>query len=210
MAKITGPLMSVSASGSFGGAMVFSSAKGVPYVRQLVVPRNPNSNAQQGVRANMSGLNKLWAAMSALDKATWDARAKQLGQSPWNAFVKVNQKDFANGMGNQRQDPAEASTPPSIPTAIADAVEGRQATISWKEPANGDCFGTFVWISDTQGFTPAPGNLKAIAPGTGTPGTDTAVVVPNLDPGTYYYRVRSFDFAGDFGVVGAEGSFVVE
>lgn len=209
MAKVTGGLMSVSASGKFAGAMVFSSSKGRPYVRQLVTPSNPNSDAQQGVRANMSGLNKLWAAMSDPNKATWDARAAQLNISPWNAFVKVNQKDFANGMGDQREDPAETSTPPSIPTAIADAVEGRQVSISFNESATGDAFGFFVWVSLTTGFTPAPGNLKALVAGTGTPATPLSCVLSALEPGTYFYRVRGFDFAGDFGTVGAEGSFVI-
>jgi len=209
MAKITGPLMSVSASGSFAGAMVFSSAKGVPYVRQLVTPSNPNSDAQQGVRANMQGLNALWAGMTAPDKATWETRAKQLNISTWNAFVKVNQKDFSNGMGDQRQDPVEVSTPPSIPTAITDSVEGRQVTINFKEPATGDTFGIFLWVSLTTGFTPAPGNLKKLIAGTATPGADLSAVLSALVPETYFYVLRGFDFAGDFGTVSAEGSFVI-
>lgn len=209
MAKVTGPLLSMSASGSVAGAMVFSSSKGRPYVRQLVIPRNPNSNGQQGVRANMAGLNLLWASMSALQKATWQTRATQLNISTWNAFVGVNQKDFANGMGDQRQDPVEASSPPSIPTTITDSVEGSQVTITCGEPATGETFGMFLWISGTTGFTPAPANCKKLVAGTGTPATTLTFVVSGLAAGTYYYVLRGFDFAGEFGTAGAEGSFVI-
>lgn len=201
--------MSVSASGSFAGAMVFSSAKGVPYVRQLVTPSNPNTDAQQGVRANMSGLNKLWAAMTDPNKATWETRANQLGVSPWNAFVKINQKDFANGMGDQREDPLETSTPPSIPTSIVDSVEGSQVTITCGEPATGDTFGVMLWVSLTTAFTPAPANMKKLVAGTGTPATTLTFVLSGLAAGTYFYRLKGFDFAGTFGTTSAEGSFVI-
>lgn len=50
MAKVTSPLMSLSASGSFGGAMVFAANKGRNIVRQLVTPANPRTSGQVTVR----------------------------------------------------------------------------------------------------------------------------------------------------------------
>lgn len=41
MAKTTGPLMSMDASGAFGGTLVFTRWKGRKVVRQLVTPANP-------------------------------------------------------------------------------------------------------------------------------------------------------------------------
>jgi hypothetical protein len=199
----------MSASGSVAGAMVFSSSKGRPYVRQLVVPSNPNSDAQQGVRASMKGLNNLWASMDDNDKATWESAARQANVSTWNSFVARNQKDFANGMAAQRQDPAEASNPPSIPQTITDSVEGRQATINCLIPHTGETFGVMLWVSPTNNFVPAPANMKGIQPGTGTPDDPIQFVLSNLEPGTYYYRLRGFDYAGEFGVVSAQGDFVV-
>ena len=46
MAKVTGPLMSMSASGSIAGAITFAIWKGRAYVRQLVIPSNPSTPAQ--------------------------------------------------------------------------------------------------------------------------------------------------------------------
>ena len=51
MAKVTGPLMSMEASGAFGGALVFGKWKGRPTVRQLVTPSNPQS-ANQTISRN--------------------------------------------------------------------------------------------------------------------------------------------------------------
>ena len=50
MAKVSGPLMSMDASGKFGGALVFSKWKGRNVVRQLVIPGNPNSAGQEAAR----------------------------------------------------------------------------------------------------------------------------------------------------------------
>lgn len=51
MAKVTGPLMSMDASGGFGGTLVFGKWKGRPTVRQLVIPANPKS-ANQTIARN--------------------------------------------------------------------------------------------------------------------------------------------------------------
>jgi hypothetical protein len=53
MAKVTGPLQSMSASGAFGGALVFGKSKGHATVRQLVKPSNPKSINQQTARNEM-------------------------------------------------------------------------------------------------------------------------------------------------------------
>lgn len=50
MAKVSGPLMSMEASGGFAGTLVFGKWKGRPTVRQLVTPANPMSENQQSAR----------------------------------------------------------------------------------------------------------------------------------------------------------------
>lgn len=50
MAKVSGPLMSMDASGKFGGALVFGKWKGRPTVRQLVTPANPQTAGQVAAR----------------------------------------------------------------------------------------------------------------------------------------------------------------
>ena len=58
MAKVNGPLLSMDASGSVAGAMTFSKWKGRNYVRQLVIPSNPDTAGQQAVRSILGTLAK--------------------------------------------------------------------------------------------------------------------------------------------------------
>lgn len=58
MAKVTGPLMSMSASGSIGKSIVFSIWKGVAYVRQWLKPANPQSADQGDVRIILGGTGR--------------------------------------------------------------------------------------------------------------------------------------------------------
>ena len=59
MAKVTGGLLSLSSSGSIADTLTFSKWKGRPYVRQRVVPANPQSTAQQTTSAGSKTIGDL-------------------------------------------------------------------------------------------------------------------------------------------------------
>ncbi len=90
MAKVTGPLMSLSASGQVAGTIVFSRWKGTSYVRELVIPVNPQSADQGDNRMIVGGIGRAAAAV----KATSDYEAQMIalnkipsGQSKQSALV---------------------------------------------------------------------------------------------------------------------------
>lgn len=56
MAKVTAPLLSMSASGKIGKAMVFATNKGRNVVRGLVTPSNPKSTGQGTTRLFMGAV----------------------------------------------------------------------------------------------------------------------------------------------------------
>jgi hypothetical protein len=58
MAKVTGPLFSVSASGKIADSIVFFGWKGVNVVRQWLVPANPKSELQGNQRTMLGGTGK--------------------------------------------------------------------------------------------------------------------------------------------------------
>jgi len=58
MAKVTGPLMSMSASGKLADAMVFFGWKGISVVRQWLKPANPQSADQGDIRLVLGGLGR--------------------------------------------------------------------------------------------------------------------------------------------------------
>jgi hypothetical protein len=95
MAKVTGPLMSMEASGKFGGAIVFSKWKGRAVVRQLVTPANPNSAGQEAARnrTRVTGALQSWVNVSVLkaptETLTDKVRIKAVtpGGYAWNGFL---------------------------------------------------------------------------------------------------------------------------
>src|SRR4030043_1060677 len=60
MAKVTGPLLSIDASGKIGESIVFTRWRGVKVVRQFVKPANPNSAAQQVQRGYLTAAIDKW------------------------------------------------------------------------------------------------------------------------------------------------------
>jgi hypothetical protein len=58
MAKVEGPLFSMSASGKIGDAMVFFGWKGLNVVRSYVIPSNPQSSDQGDQRVILGGTGR--------------------------------------------------------------------------------------------------------------------------------------------------------
>lgn len=75
MAKITAPFLSFGASGSIAKTIVASKWKGRPYMRQHVIPANPQSVAQTLTRDTFASANDIWKNMG------------PLGIAPWNRFA---------------------------------------------------------------------------------------------------------------------------
>ena len=90
MAKVDGPLLSLDASGSIGGAMTFSKWKGINYVRYKTKPTNPQTTAQTTQRTAFSTAVTGWHALTEIVQGEWTARAKALGlaMSGFNLYVQ--------------------------------------------------------------------------------------------------------------------------
>lgn len=95
MAKVSGPLMSMTASGAFADTLVFANRKGQNVVRQLVIPANPMSLNQETARnrVRVAGADQHFENLTALkgegrlitDKAALIAAAPA-GQT-WNGHL---------------------------------------------------------------------------------------------------------------------------
>lgn len=86
MSKVTAPLLSFGAKGQIGKTMVNSKWRGINYVRQYVVPANPNTLAQQGVRKLFAYLREMWKLAPSEVQASWNAFASGrpfLGVNKW-------------------------------------------------------------------------------------------------------------------------------
>jgi len=102
MAKVTGPLMSMTASGKLADTIVFFGWKGIAVVRQWLVPANPQSADQGDIRLVIGGLGRA-AGKCEPDSAFHDQLkdldvipAQQTKQSYLVQYIKDN---FIAGVG---------------------------------------------------------------------------------------------------------------
>lgn len=89
MAKVTGPLMSLDASGTVGKTATFSKWKGRNYVRLRVIPRNPMSNDQAEARTKLGVIGKALSVVffgTAPDFYSDSVAAAPAGQS-WISYA---------------------------------------------------------------------------------------------------------------------------
>lgn len=76
MAKVSGPLFSLDARGQIGKAVVYSFWKGVNYVRQHVVPANPQTTDQTAIRDLITDASVAWKNGATVGAVTIDAAYK--------------------------------------------------------------------------------------------------------------------------------------
>lgn len=114
---------------------VFSSWKGRGYIRQRVVPANPNTAAQQVVRESMARIPPLWRSLETQIKTVQDAYAAAYGMSGYNWYTKNNRV-------NEESNEAGLFTPPNT------AIEF-PASITLGDEGGGSC--KVDWTGGTQG-----------------------------------------------------------
>lgn len=199
MARATAPLFGFDASGKIGGALVFAKWKGRPYVRRLVIPKNPKSVKQVSVRSMMKFLSQKWAAIATADQDTWDVRADQNIISAFNAYVKVNQGRWKSFLAPGQTDPVGATGTPAVLGAVTSVGGVLLATVSVPVTTANDGWGCMIFRSTTTGFTTGFDNLVAIVLADAV-ATQVFVDTPLL-AGTYFYNYREFT---DDGLLGPE------
>jgi hypothetical protein len=87
MARVSGPLMSMSASGTVGKALTFGKWKGRPWVREWFIPENPKTVKQVNIRTALSLLIEAWQGEDQATKDKWDAYAEPFKMAGVNKYV---------------------------------------------------------------------------------------------------------------------------
>lgn len=126
MAKLKGPLFSVSAHGKLGRALSYSQRKGQALTRKYSYPKRAASLSQLTQRTIIGMLNAQWAAMSAADKDTWEATRASAGakMSAYNFFIKTAQTDLYTHSGLIAFYPFNESTGGTIYDASGNGLDG--------------------------------------------------------------------------------------
>lgn len=207
MVKLQAPALSLKASGSLGGAIVFSSWKGRAYARALVKPANPKSGGQVGVRSMFKFLAQEWSSIGATPQGTWEDRADQAIVSPFNAFMGYNQFRWRDFTAPSQSDPAASAMTPATMGATTATPGVRSVTISAIVTTPNDMWGLCVFRTDGTGFSTAFDNLIGIIPYVAS--SPIILVDSPLDPDTYYYNYREFTKDGQLASELGEDSAVV-
>lgn len=175
MAKVSGPLMSMDASGTLGKAITFSKWKGVPVVRQYVVPANPNTIAQQAVRNSFTAASDAFKALDATNKAALNRSASGMAMSGYNYLMKVICNALKSGLNWMAISiTGTASTNNSITVSLAAGVTKKVMVEYGTKP------GVYT-ASFTEADVPANGDARNV------------VINGLLALTTYYFRVKLVD-----------------
>jgi len=207
MAVLTGPLMSLDASGTIGKAVTYSKWKGRHYARTRVIPNNPKSDMQTGVRAMMSYLSKHWAGLSAGNKLTWHTLAEARQITHFNAFVSECLTRWqVNQAPTEAYPAAEASVPLTVTTQTLTGAAG-YATIE-VTPSGATAIAGIIIYRSLAAIT-APNWTQVIAVIEPDGANKVTYTDTPLEAGTYHYRTGIFNTDGILGTIKSDGTAAV-
>lgn len=195
MVKLTGPMMSIAASGKFADTMVFAKKGGTAYARQRVIPFNPKSPSQTGNRALMRFLTQQWANISAPDQATWAALAASMTGVNFNAYIHLNMLNWKQFLAPTQIYPRAGTGTVASGTGQTAVGQVGQALLLGSGGTANDNWGIMIFRDTNNGFSTAPNNLVAIAE-CGPSSMNWQYIDSPLQPGTYYYNYRNFTLEG--------------
>lgn len=207
MAKVNGPLFSMEVSGTVGGTLVYSKWKGQAYVRERVIPSNPRSAAQTGIRSMMKFLAREWAGLSSIIKSGYEALASANGFSPFNAYMRANMNRWVDSLvPSQAIDAAGSNTPATVSALTLTGGSGNcNIAITLSTAANQ--WGVIVYRSPAAITVLDRSTAVAVIPVDGD--STLNYLDSGLEPGTYHYRVAAITDDGVLGTAIADDSEAV-
>lgn len=128
MARLTGPLMSLTASGTLGKAITFSRWKGIAYARTRVIPFNPQTDDQDEVRNAFTCLNEMWKRMPMATRYPFIYSIRGRPLTARNRHIQVNVPAL-QGETTLDKLVMSVATGQAVPPATANAIDGGGQTI---------------------------------------------------------------------------------
>ena len=177
MARVEGPLMSISATGTFGKVLTFVRARGQQVVRRLTIPSNPQSQAQAENRTliRLTGMAISRVNLNQVGKADGET------MTPLEYFLSIRiSPNTWNSEFTRRGFPSAGKTL-TADLAAWDALDGTQ-TAAW------DGFND-AFANPFEAFSGAPGDDREFTGGFASFAFARAVArsgylttVPNTEP----------------------------
>lgn len=90
MARLAGPLMSLSASGTIAKTLTYGTWKGISYARTRVIPANPQSVEQTKTREVFAFLQNYYKFSPGVAREPWVAATTGIPMTPINMVLSKN------------------------------------------------------------------------------------------------------------------------
>jgi hypothetical protein len=150
----------------------------------------------------MKFLTQIYASLSAVIKAHWQAEADKTAVTALNAMVAVDQTRNRVNQG-AKQDPTVAEgAAEAAPTAVVATGQTQAVKLTWVDSLGADDWCTYIYQSILTGFAPTIATLIAITP----KGTQAYTATGLATGTTYYYRLAGCEKGGTIGTLAAEVS----
>lgn len=195
MARVEAPLMSLKASGSLGGAIVFGTNKGRNVVRTLVTPSNPRSAGQVATRAMMRFLTQAWRNLSPTEQGGWLNSGQSDSLSDFNGYVRYDMNRWTQFLFPLSTPTSPGNVMPSVGTPTATGgVRQIQFDVPITTQNDGWLHCVFLDLATITNLTKS--TVKLVFPLAATGQTSTGIIA-QLAPGTYHWRMRHHTKAGN-------------
>lgn len=150
--KVISPIFS-DLSGKLGGAVFAKARGGVQYARSLVIPGNPNSQAQTRVRNALTGAAAYWrSTLTIAQRAGWENLATG-GKSGMDLFTAANSLKILAGEAVVAAAPSTLAAVFTPPTGVVVDVSDSEAQINGltaSDPWNAASGGILIFVSRPQ------------------------------------------------------------
>lgn len=206
--KVTGPMFSMSASGTIGGVITAATWKGRAYFRSRVTPSNPRSPAQTANRAAFRFIGQNWATIGGTYQGTWELLAQQLAISPFNAYQRANSRYWTAFIApTMTSDTDYSMTPGTVVTPIATAGV-KQIVLTLSLSVAADNWGQVVFAKLGSAPTGVKSEVVAMVKDIDT--ANVTFVHSGLTIGeTWHYKSRPFAEDGSWGTLSADANATV-
>lgn len=136
MAKVTGGLFALGATGSIAKTLTYGTWRGIATVRHRVIPANPNTAGQQTTRNTFATLRQMWKLNGTFGRSPWTLFAQGQKFLDLNAFLGQNLKvvrgdaDFQDFIGS----PGAKGGLPMVSAGFATGAASGEVDITCVEP----------------------------------------------------------------------------
>lgn len=175
MPDLTGPLLSLDASGTLAKTITYSHWRGIKYARQRVIPSNPNTTPQQDIRTVFANLARLWKYG---DPTLWDSFQAAATGHPYtdrNLWVRLNAGVlYAGGLFLQATFAAQTHGAPG-PNIIGSSPVAGELHLAVTDPTlpSGWAVDTRLWYAIREQDPRTTVNLDPILTDTSAAGVTT-------------------------------------